>query len=244
MTLLGRIGAALLVLMALPACSNNDSSPTGPTVIRGSGNVVSQSRTISPVHSVDLRIVGTVNLLPGGTQSLSVRADDNILAAIATRDSSGVLIVEVSPGSAISNYTLAVDLTVPDIESVIMRSAGTIAGSGFVVDALSVVLSGAGTINLDVAADAVSSVLSGTGNIILAGSADAQQIVNSGAGTVRAFGLVSGSTSVVLSGVGAVEVTATTALSAIISGTGSVYYKGSPTISSVITGTGAVIDAN
>jgi len=239
-----QVGAALLSLLAASACSNEDKTPTGPVLITGSGNVVTESRTVSPVHSVDLRMVGTVNLLPSGTQALSVRADDNILPAVATRDSSGILIIEVKAGSAITGYTLAVDLTLPDVDGAVMSSAGTIAGSGFVLDGLSVVLAGAGTINLDVTADAVSSVLAGAGSIIIAGSTDAHQIVSVGPGAVRAFGLVSGTTSVVLSGTGPVEVTATTALSVVISGSGSVYYKGSPTLSSVITGTGAVIDAN
>lgn len=236
--------ATLLVVVLLGSCSGENSGPTGPTLISGSGNVVTQLRTVAPVHSVELRMVGTVNLIAGGTQSLFVRTDDNIQAAVVTRDSSGILIIEVKAGTAISGYTLAVDLTIPDIEGVILSSAGTIAGSGFVIDALSVVLAGSGTVNLDVAADAVSSVLAGTGSIILAGSTDAHQIVSAGPGAVRAFGLVSGSTSVVLSGAGPVEVTATTNLSVVISGSGSVYYRGGPAVSSVITGTGALVDAN
>jgi len=239
-----RSGAALVVIAAVCGCSNNDKTPTGPSVINGSGSVVTENRTVTPVHSVDLRMVGTVNLLPGGTQSLAVRADDNILSSISTRDSSGILIVEVKPGASISNYTLAVDLTLPDIERVVMSSSGTIAGSGFAIDALAVVLAGAGTVNLDVTAGIVSLILAGSGSIIMAGLTNTQHIVHSGTGAVRSFGLVSTSTEAVLSGVGSVEVTATTSLSVIISGLGSVYYKGSPTISSVVTGSGSVIDAN
>lgn len=236
----------VVALVALSVSCSDDDSPVSPQTIVGSGNPTQETRTISSTfHSISLRMPAQVTLTSGTEQEVIVTVDDNVLQYVQTTDSSGTLIIRLDPSVNVSDYDLAVALTMTNLEGITCESPGTITGTNkFTVDAVSLVLSGTGNIDLEVETAAVSSVVSGAGNITLSGSAASHSIVVTGAGNMYAFYLTTVNTSIVISGVGNAEVNVSTSLNVVISGIGSVYYKGHPDISQEITGTGRIFNAN
>jgi len=236
----------IIVLLTLSISCSSNNSPTKPQDIVGSVTPTTVTRTVPAFHSVMLRIPAEVNLTYGTEQAVMVTIDDNLLDYLQTLDSSGILIIRFDESVSISQYELTVDLAMTDLQAITCASAGSITGTNkFEVDAVSLVLSGTGSIDLELEANQLLSVITGTGDINLVGTADVHNIVISGVGNMRTFGFVTGICNVVISGTSNTEITVTSVLDVVISGIGSVYYKGHPpTINVVITGTGSVIDSN
>ena len=65
-----------------------------------------------------------------------------------------------------------------------------------------------------------------------------------GAGPLKAFGLLTNTSTVTIKGAGNVEVSVRLVLNVTIEGAGSIYYKGRPTINATITGSGKIVDSN
>lgn len=87
-------------------------------------------------------------------------------------------------------------------------------------------------------------VLSGSGDVTMKGfpSIDKLLIELSGPGSFNGFDTTCKQCTVVLSGTGSVNITASDTLDVTISGSGNVSYKGKPTVTQNITGVGVVID--
>jgi len=234
------------LLLGLQVISCSDEKCTCPQVaITGSGDMTTVSRTLPDFRSLVLASSGTVNITPGSTQSLSITVDDNVLEYITTEVHDATLEIRTDNRVQLSNYTLTVNITMTDLESLVLSGSGSIIGQNpFTVDAAALVLSGSGNINIELDTEALSSVISGSGAINLTGSATQHAPVVSGSGTIHAFGLDSDNCAAVVSGSGIIEVTAANQLDAVISGSGNIYYKGHPAITQTITGSGSVVDAN
>jgi len=234
---------SVLVLLII-SCKETPTVST-PELIVGSGRLVTEVRSLTHFHSVDLNTVGNVNVTYGAVQRVSVTVDDNILEYIRTTVSNGNLIIDVDPDKRLSNFNLTVDLTATDLEEFSNSSAGSINGKNkFTVDSVRLDLSGAGGMSLQLEANQLSSSVSGAGNIVLSGKVSTHQLEHSGAGNLLAFDLITETTIINLSGAGKAEVYANQLLDVTISGAGSVYYKGRPTINQNITGSGSLIDSN
>lgn len=65
----------------------------GPCLL-GSGNVISETRTVEPFHSVELNGIGTLSVTQDGSPEVKLEAEDNILPVIRTRVENGILIIE------------------------------------------------------------------------------------------------------------------------------------------------------
>jgi len=233
-----------IFVMLIMSCKDNPTV-SSPEVIVGSGNLVTEVRTLAPFHSVVLNTVGNANLRYGAAQAVSVTVNDNIMEYIRTTVSDGTLIIDVETGHRFTNFNLTVDIIMTDLEKLSNSSAGSINGKNkFPVDSVRLDLSGAGEIGLKLEVDQLNSSLSGAGNIVLSGNVASHQIAHSGAGNLLAFDLITETTTISLSGAGKEEVHVNQLLDVTISGAGSVYYKGHPTIIQNITGSGSLIDAN
>lgn len=235
-----------VLLLGLQVFSCTDEKCTCPQVtIMGSGVATTVTRSLADFNSLVLASSGNVNITPGSTQSVSLTVDDNILEYITTEVHNNTLEIDVDDRVLLSNYTLTVNITMTDLESIVLSGSGSIVGQNqFAVDAVAIILSGSGNIELDLEADALSNVISGSGAITVTGSATHHAPVVSGSGTVHAFGMDSDNCVAVVSGSGIIKVTVADLLDAVISGSGNIYYKGQPSISKTITGTGHVVDAN
>jgi hypothetical protein len=245
----------IILALALSACS----------VVRGSGDVITETRQVSGFDKVLLAGSGEVILTQGDEESLKVEAEDNLMPYLDTEVRNGTLVlgpqedfltVSLWPTRPIKYY-----VTVIDIEAVTLAGSGSISTDKVDVSRLDVNLYGSGDIKLDeVLADKVdvsltgsgsiqigtltaievSTTISGSGKCEIEGEATQQQLRITGSGDYDAPDLESQTADITVSGSGNSTVWVTESLEVRITGSGNVRYFGSPDVSDQITGSGNV----
>lgn len=193
-----------------------------PTAVRGSGNVVTESRPISGVREVVLTGAGELVIRQSGRESLTVESDDNILPIIITEVRDGRLLIGLRPNTVPANVTrLKYTLDVNELDAIELTGAGRIDAQ-----------------NLSGPSLGVSS--SGVGSISASGKVGSQTIRISGAGSYDGAGLESETADVEISGLGDAVVRVRDSLDVTVSGAGTVNYIGDPEVSKQISGAGTV----
>jgi Putative auto-transporter adhesin, head GIN domain len=204
--------AALVVLLA--GCGGSGTT-------KGSGHVVTVSRTVPGFTSIELAGAATVDVTVGKPAALTLRADDNVVPLIRTEVRDGKLVVSSKHGYTTS-HELHLSITTPALDGVSITGTGTLTADGIRANAFSLDLSGAATITLAGETGALDANLSGTG-------------------TAELGDLVARDATVSLSGAGSVHVNSTASLDATVTGVGSVVYTGSPArVSTHVSGVGTV----
>lgn len=190
--------------------------------ITGSGNVITESRDVSGFDEVVVLGRGDVFVDVGGTDSLTISADDNLMAVLTSDVAGSKLELGVEPNTPISpSQEIEYQITVADL------SAVTILGSA------DFVVSGIDTPSFDV-------LIAGAGDVRVTGTTDSLDVEIDGAGEFAGEGLVAVSGSVSIAGSGSAVVNVTNDLDVSIAGTGDVNYIGDPTVKSSIAGVGNV----
>jgi len=215
------------------------------TVVRGSGDVVSETREVSNFDKVELSGVGTIYITQGDEEALEIEAEDNLLRYIksSVRGSTLVIGFEDDQWTQVIQPTEPIKyfLTLKDITKIELSGAGRVIAEQIETTELRIVSSGAGDIQIDnLSADDLIVDLSGAGNCEIGGQVTDQQITISGAGNYSAESLETEATSIQVSGMGSSEVWANDALNIEISGAGNVKYYGSPHVSQEISGVGNI----
>lgn len=213
---------ALALVLGLAGCDGisitfNDSD----SKVKGSGVAASETRAVASFDSIDATGVGKLKLRIGDNESLTVKADDNILPLIKTEVKDGVLTLSTK-GATLSKTDIVFEITARRIKR--LENSGTVSidASGFNGGELSVETSGVGSIKLNGRVDSFKAELSGVGSL----EADA---------------LTADRVDTNLSGVGSAHVRAEKSLRANVSGVGSLSWKGAATdVSTNVSGIGRV----
>jgi hypothetical protein len=192
-------------------------------VTAGSGEVRTESRQVSGVTAVELQGTGDLTIDQTGTESLTIEAEDNILAKLTSDVSDGTLRLGTKPGTNLrTTKPIKYRLTVKDLTGVAISGSGTATAA-------------------KVTTTRFTARISGSGTITIGGTADDQEITISGSGSYRAAELASKTAAATISGSGDAEVMVADQLHINLSGSGSLTYLGSPTVDQNITGSGKVI---
>ena len=209
------LGAStLLVLLAVSAC---DGSVFG---VRGSGNVITESRDVSGFSEIALFGSGTVRVDVNGTESLTVEAEDNIMPLLKTEVANGRL--ELSVESSISPTTdITYTVAAVELDGVTIAGSGDVTATGIAADLFDVEISGSGRVEPTGTAASLVVEISGSGRYLGEG-------LEASIGTVR------------VSGSGEAVVNVTDDLDVDVSGSGGVQYVGEPTITESVSGSGRV----
>ena len=233
---------SLLVIASftLSACHLSFAS-----VVTGSGNVTSESREISGVDAVELNGVGRLKIIQGGTESLEIEAEDNILEELTSDVSAGTLTLGYEEHfwrkSVIPTEEIIYTLTVINLTEVTINGAGDLKIDDLETTGLEITINGTGKIEIDnLTADNLTVQISGAASIELAGQVSDQTVNIDGTGSYHAGDLQSQSASVKIQGLGSARVWAVEVLSITINGSGSVNYYGSPELSQKINGLGEI----
>jgi putative autotransporter adhesin-like protein len=196
---------------------------TGCSVVNGSGQTKSETRTVSGFTGIELSGIGEVTIEQGDAESLTIEADDNVLPALTSEVDGSVLRLGTKPRTRVQTRNpIHYRVTVDDLDRIDLSGSGTITGAGLKLTTLEVSISGSGTMNL-------------------AGSANQQEVEVSGSGRYEAAQLPSRSVSIEISGSGKATVAAAEQLRVDISGSGTVTYSGDPTIDQSISGSGRLV---
>lgn len=208
---------ALGLAVSVAGCGSSDQC------VNGAGPIVSQTLDLSTLTGFDFQVGGEVTAVPGETQQVMVRGEQNVIDLLNRDVVNGIW--EIGFTQCVQNISqFRVEITVPELDSV--------------------ELSGAGTVTAETGARSLDTILSGAGTVTLSGQTANQQVSLEGSGTIEAFDLTTDETSVFLTGQGTVNVTANERLNVDLLGAGAVFYKGDPQLNVRITGAGSVVDAN
>ena len=227
--------ALIVIALLLSACG-------GLNIIRGSGDVITESRNVRDFDRVTLSGSGDVIITQGDDESLTVETDDNIMQYVTTEVRGGTLYLGFERGvSLVSATRLQFDLHVKDLVGVKISGSGNIISESLDTGRLDIDVSGSGDVEVDsLTAQDVEVKISGSGDIELAGEVTGQDITISGSGKYRAGNLRSERGKMTISGSGDATVWTTEAFDSRISGSGSVKYYGKPRINMTGSGSGKV----
>lgn len=240
----------LLIFMAILAGSAcEDISDPTTDCIKGEGTIISTILPVADFKGIDLAFVSNVNINQGASRKIEAIGHSNIIEKITTSVSDDVWKIDLESG-CYEDYELSVEITIPNINSLVLSGSGNLIVNGFSNQSgkLNLALSGSGNISLNefVGVSEIDASISGSGNITLNKNTNIEtlNVDNAGSGKFSGFELKSNCCTVSSSGSGQSEVTAQNTLDVTISGSGNVAYKGSPSITQSITGFGRLIDAN
>jgi len=217
-----------------------------PDVIGGSGSVVTEDRPVSDFNRVSLTGVGEVIIAQGEEESLTVRADDNIMRYIKTEVKNGTLILgftdEVKNKRIRPSKRIKFNLSVKDVTGLDISGAGDVNVASLDTDRLEIVVGGAGDVSLSsLTAEELVVHLNGAGHVELAGQVAEQNVKINGFGAYQAAKLESQTAIVGVNGAGSATLWATDTLDVRIPGAGNVTYYGHPNVTKKITGVGTII---
>lgn len=220
---IGLLVALLLVLatgiVLLSRCDSGGST----NVLEGSGAAVTQSRSLPSFTAIELAGANNLTVHVGPTQTVEVQADNNLIERVATAVKSGTLVI-TTRGTFSTETPMAVDVTVPELETATLIGTGMISVDG-------------------VQAQQFHVRLLGTGLLTVSGVVDRLSATVAGAGDAQLQNLVARDVVAKVPGTGRLQVHATRSLDASVSGTGAIFYIGNPSdVKQNVTGTGAIIE--
>jgi hypothetical protein len=176
--------------------------------VKGSGNVITQTRDISAFHAIEVSNALQVDVTAQKDFALSVESDDNIAPLIRTEVSGGVLRISCDKHVSTSS-PMRIRVSAPDIDNLEVSGASTVSianiqNSNFAID-----LSGASKVKVD-------------------GQTSQLKAEASGASKIDAQNLTADSVNVSTSGASSANVNVTSSLRADASGASHINYTGSP----------------
>jgi hypothetical protein len=234
-------------------------------IVRGSGKISNEVRSVSGFTRVVLSGSGEVILTQGDEESLRIEAEDNILPYLKSTVSGDTLNLGQDwhwPKIVWPTKTIKYYIGVKSLHGVTISGSGKVQTEKLETDSLELKISGSGKITIGdltsqsvegsisgsgdfivdrLSAETLSITISGSGNCSLgAGHVTDQKVSISGSGDFKAAKLESLAASVKISGSGDVTVWAAETLDVHISGSGNVSYYGSPQVNSNVAGSGKV----
>ena len=221
-----RMAAVLSSLLLLTACDWSecgDCMTTGGegTKIEGSGVMKTEVRPVEPFTSIVLTDVESSYLVieQTGEESLTVTAEENLLAMFTSEVKDGVLYLAFAKGNRFHGKRPTYKVTVKELRHIHIQGGVAIEASKLESEKLSILVEGAAAGNLS-------------------GRVDDLTIDIQGAGILSAGDLRAKRAKVSVQGAGQVTVNASDELDADVSGAGIIWYIGAPKLKSNVDGLG------
>lgn len=196
---------------------------------RGSGNLQSQTRTVSGFSSIDVSGAIDVYVRQDSATSVKVEADDNILQYVEVNTNGSTLEIYTTERIRIRpSRKIKVYVTNPIYHSFEASGASNIIGESPITsgETLRIKLTGASDGKFELDAPKISVELTGASNLTLRGRTKDLDAGASGASGINSFDLLTENSDVDLSGASHAEVFASVSLRGSVSGASSVDYKG------------------
>lgn len=202
------------------------------SIVRGSGNVISEDRAVSTLSKVSVSGSGNLFIEQGDEESLTIEAEDNILPLIITKVSGSTLTIGFKLGTNVSTTkSIEFHLKVKDLESISTTGSGNVNCSGLITDRLTIKTTGSGNVDMsNLKTDSIDIDSTGSGDFILAGNTDNLEITATGSGNYNAGDLESKQCKIEATGSGDLTVNVNDVLDVFIGGSGNVSYMGNPSV--------------
>lgn len=209
----------LLIAATILSCRNG---------IRGSGNIIKDTRKISEINSLSVSGAIKVDVKNGAIQSLIIEADDNIMPYVVNNVSDKNLSIKIKGINNVRNATINVYLVVPSISKVTTSASAQVRSNEIIknTDKLSFNASSGSLINLNVDAPSISADASSGADIILTGRTKNLMAESSSGSKVNLFALQAENASASASSGAAISISASVGVKANASSGGNIRYKG------------------
>ena len=224
----------LVLIICLISILLTAMSSCNISVVRGSGNVISEDRAVSGFSKVLISGSGKLFIEQGDEESLTIMAEDNITPLIITNVSGDTLNINVSLGAVVlPTKSMELHLKVKDLDSISTSGSANVNCSGLSTGSLTIKTTGSSNVDINnLETDSIDISSSGSGNFILAGNTDSLKISTNGSGGCDAGNLKSKDCIIDINGSGNNTVNVSDTLDVSIDGSGDVSYIGNPTVES------------
>jgi hypothetical protein len=213
--------------------------------IKGKGDLVTETRTVSGYNSVSLSMDASVYVTNGTEYTLEVMAQENLLPYIQTKLEHDRLVIKIKNTVSLGHHEpIKILITAPGMTDLDVSGSGLIdVQNDWLGTTLETHISGSGKISLShVQCGTLKAKISGSGDIEAeSGQVSAEDLNISGSGNIEFRYVVASDVNADISGSGNIYTQATTLLDATISGSGNIYYLGNPQINAHISGSGNIM---
>lgn len=213
--------AAAITVTALSSCMFN--------CVHGSGNRITESRKVADFTRLDVSGGYDITLKQDSSLSLSITADDNVMPYLRTSVSGDKLKISTKKNIC-AKQAITLVIGVRNLEEIKGAEAIELKSDGKLnVKDLTLNLSGASRINLDINANNLTTKGSGSTEITLRGQASSHTVDITGAGKLNAFDFVVGKYDIETTGATECQINVLSDLNVHSTGAAEVKYKGNPT---------------
>lgn len=198
--------------------------------IKGSGNVVKETREVSGFHGIEVGGAFEVVLVEANTEKVVLEMDDNLLPYVKTRVFGGIL--EIDNDRDFRNPSeLKVTIYFKSIDNIDISGAASLISDDVIkAESLEFEASGASDVQLQLAVERLEADLSGASKVSFSGKARYAELETSGAAVYKALELETEESSLDASGAAVARIWVTEKFAIEASGASSVRYKGNPGI--------------
>lgn len=235
----------ILLVASLAAASCNY---LGGKRVRGNGNITKREHSVSSFKNVEVSGAIDLYVSQGDTKPVRIETDDNLQQYIEVNQEGDKVRISFKEGiNPRPTGKIKAYVSSPLYHSIDVSGASNINGESKIVNTESMTLgvSGAGNINMDLDAPGVSAEVSGAGEVNLKGQTKNFDLNLTGAGKAHCFDMLSETTKIDISGAADADVYASVKLDAQVSGAGSVRYKGGASnVTQQVSGAGSVKKAD
>lgn len=224
-----------LVISVIPACRKG-----GPWGIKGKGENITETRSVSGFDEIDLSIDADIYYTQDSVYKVEITAQQNILAVLETKVKNGTLSFDYKR-NVWDHNTVKITIHSPKLRDVELTGSGNFNFQNAITATdLEIDLSGSGEVYFPkLTAQKLDLSISGSGSVKIAdGTVKNEDFEISGSGSIDVVGLAAENAELSISGSGDMKVNVTEVLDVTISGSGSVDYKGNPRITKSISGIG------
>ena len=209
----------LLITLTFISCKNG---------MRGSGNIIKETRQLSEISSVSVSGSIKVDVKIGSIPSLIIEADDNIMRYVVTNVSDNNLTIKLKGINNLRNATINIHLVVPTITKLTTSASAEIRNSEIITNTEKVAFgaSSGSLINVNVDAPVISADASSGADIILTGRTKNLTAQSSSGSKVNLINLLAENVSASASSGAEITVFASVGINASASSGGNVKYKG------------------
>lgn len=158
---------------------------TSNAQIRGNGNVISEERTVGSFTGIDLGCSADVYITKGNSNTITVKADENLLPIISTNVSDGVL--EIGTKKSFRNAKkLEVHVSMNNIDKINISGSGNVSCTGTIPgNNLNAHINGSGDLQGDFDVKNMELKINGSGDVEASGIRGELKIIISGSGDVE-----------------------------------------------------------
>jgi hypothetical protein len=213
--------------------------------VQGNGNIKRQARQVSNFSGVAMSLPGKVEIRSsggagGGSEGLTIEADDNLLPLIETVVEDGILKIRNKNKVNIQSRNLKIVVQAREIERLALGGSGSIDADRVHGKRVNLDLGGSGTIKVGkVEGESISINLGGNGDLkVDEGGARSLSVSIGGSGKVDMARVRVDKASVTVAGSGDATLWVRENLSLTVAGSGDVNYYGDPQISKSVVGSG------